>query len=154
VKVGSDHRADRCLHAASDVTASLLARYGVHGVLQPLAQAQRWEWIWINPAARLPATHVPNEIHPQARPRRAKIAKATVRSRAWHLPSALRQLARGAVASALRWSDVILLASNQLHAGAGGGTQRPALAPTKTRRAYQVSLDSDSVVVLADHPAG
>jgi integrase len=47
-----------------DLSAGTVRR--VHGVLHAaLAQAQRWEWIWANPAANAsPPTHVPNEIHP------------------------------------------------------------------------------------------
>ena len=131
----------------------------IHGVLHAaLAQAQRWEWIWINPAASAsPPTHVPNEIHP---PSPADVAllidKAAAGDPAFgaFLRLAASTGARRSQLLALRWKDLDLARlrisfTRALVEGPNG----PVLAPTKTRRAYQVSLDADTAAVLADHRA-
>lgn len=129
----------------------------IHGVLHAaLAQAQRWEWIWINPVAHAsPPTHVPNEIHP---PSPADVAllieKAAAANPAFgtFLRLAASTGARRSQLLALRWKDVDLdrrriSFTRALVEGPSG----PVLAPTKTRRAYQVSLDGDTATVLANH---
>ena len=129
----------------------------IHGVLHAaLAQAQRWEWIWINPVAHAsPPTHVPNEIHP---PSPADVAllidKATAADPAFgtFLRLAASTGARRSQLLALRWKDVDLARRRVSFTRAlVEGPNGPVLAPTKTRRAYQVSLDADSAAVLSGH---
>lgn len=131
----------------------------IHGVLHSaLAQAQRWEWIWINPAAHAsPPTHVPNELHPPSPANVALlIAKATAADPAFgaFLRLAASTGARRSQLLALRWKDIDLGRQRISFTRAlVDGPRGPVLAPTKTRRAYQVSLDSESAAVLADHRA-
>ncbi|MEX2255263.1 MAG: site-specific integrase [Acidimicrobiia bacterium] len=123
-----------------------------------LAQAQRWEWIWINPAAHAsPPTHVPNELHP---PSPADVTllidKAAAADPAFgaFLRLAASTGARRSQLLALRWKDVDLVRQRISFTRAlVEGPKGPVLAPTKTRRAYQVSLDAESAAVLADHRA-
>jgi integrase len=129
----------------------------VHVVLHAaLAQAQRWEWIWMNPAANAsPPRHVPNEIRPPSPADVALlIAKATASDPALgtYLRLAASTGARRSQLLALRWKDVDLVRGRISFTRAlVEGPDGPVLAPTKTRRAYQVSLDVDSNALLARH---
>jgi len=129
----------------------------IHGVLHAaLAQAQRWEWIWMNPAAHAnPPRHVPSEIRPPSPDDVARlIAKATASDPAFgaFLRLAASTGARRSQLLALRWQDVDLghrriSFTRALVEGPNG----PVLAPTKTRRAYQVTLDAKTAAVLLEH---
>ena len=129
----------------------------IHGVLHAaLAQAQRWEWIWINAAAHASSpTHVPNELHPpSAADVMFLIDKATAADPAFgaFLRLAASTGARRSQLLALRWKDIDLARERISFTRAlVEGPKGPVLAPTKTRRAYQVSLDADTAAVLADH---
>jgi integrase len=128
----------------------------VHGVLHAaVAQAQRWEWIWMNPAAHAsPPPHVPNEIRP---PRPADVALLIAKATAFDpalgtfLRLAASTGARRSQLLALRWKDIDLERCRISFTRALiEGPDGPVLAPTKTRRAYQVSLDADTAAVVAD----
>ena len=127
----------------------------VHGVLHAaLAQAQRWEWIWINPAAYAsPPRAVPNEIRPPSPADVALlIAKATASDPSFgtYLRLAASTGARRSQVLALRWKDIDLLEGRVSFTRAlVEGPHGPVLAPTKTRRAYQVSLDTETAMILA-----
>lgn len=129
----------------------------VHGVLHAaLAQAQRWEWIWINPAAYAsPPRAVPNEIRPPSPADVALlIAKATASDPGLgtYLRIAASTGARRSQLLALRWKDIDLLRGRISFTRAlVEGPHGPVLAPTKTRRAYQVSLDTETAMILAAH---
>jgi integrase len=129
----------------------------IHGVLHAaLAQAQRWDWIWINPAANAsPPRHVPNEIHPPTPADVALlIAKATASDPAFgtYLRLAASTGARRSQLLALRWKDVDLARGRISFTRAlVEGPDGLVLAPTKTRRAYQVSLDADTLTILTQH---
>lgn len=129
----------------------------VHGVLHAaLAQAQRWEWIWINPAAYAsPPRAVPNEIRPPSPADVALlIAKATASdpSLGTYLRLAASTGARRSQLLALRWKDIDLLRGRISFTRAlVEGPHGPVLAPTKTRCAYQVSLDTETAMILAAH---
>lgn len=107
---------------------------------------------------RQSARHVPNEIHP---PRPADvallIAKATAADPAFgtYLRLAACTGARRSQLLALRWKDVDLDRQRIGFTRAlVEGPHGPVLAPTKTRRAYQVSLDRVTDQTLAEHRAG
>lgn len=129
----------------------------IHGVLHAaLAQAQRWEWIWINPAAHANSPeHVPSEIHPPSPTDVALlIAKAAASNPAFgtYLRLAASTGARRSQLLALRWKDIDLPRGRISFTRAlVEGPHGPVLAPTKTRRAYQVSLDTETAAMLADH---
>ena len=129
----------------------------IHGVLHAaLAQAQRWDWIWINPAANAsPPRHVPNEIHPPTPADVALlIAKATASDPAFgtYLRLAASTGARRSQLLALRWNDVDLAVGRISFTRAlVEGPKGLVLAPTKTRRAYQVSLDADTLAIVNEH---
>jgi integrase len=138
-----------------DLSAGTVRR--VHGVLHAaLAQAQRWEWIWMNAASHAsPPTHVPNEIHPPSPADVALlIAKASAADAAFgaYVRLAASTGARRSQLLALRWKDIDLARGGISFTRAlVEGLNGPVLAPPKTRRAYQVSLDAASAVVLADY---
>jgi len=129
----------------------------VHGVLHAgLAQAQRWEWIWMNAAAHAsPPRHVPNEIRPPSPADVALlIAKASASDPAFgvYLRLAASTGARRSQLLALRWKDVDLARGRISFTRAlVEGLDGPVLGPTKTRRAYQVSLDAETTAVVGDH---
>jgi len=121
-----------------------------------LAQAERWEWIWMNPAAHAsPPRHVPNEIRPPSPADVALlIAKASASDPALgaFIRLAASTGARRSQLLALRWENVDLERRRLSFTRAlVEGPNGPVLAPTKTRRAYQVSLDVDTAAVLAQH---
>ena len=129
----------------------------IHVVLhRALAQAQRWEWIYTNPAslARPPRIE-PAEIRPPT-PQQVTALLQFVRDRdpAYHLYLHLAACtgARRSQLLALRWRDVDLdahaLAFQRALVEAEGG---PVLQPTKNRRNNRVALDTESASLLLEH---
>jgi hypothetical protein len=119
----------------------------IHVVLhRALAQAVRWEWIWVNPASSASPPRVPPaEVHP---PDPAQVADllAFVQERSPALFVFLRLAvstgARRSQLLALRWGDV------DFHHGALSFTRAAVtgadgveLRPTKTHRTYRVEID-------------
>ncbi len=126
----------------------------VHVVLhRALAQAVRWEWIWLNPASQAsPPRYVPAEIRP---PSAAEVvglvAHATESSPSlglFFLLAATTGARRGELL-ALRWRDVDLdSGSLSFQRSLIEGPDGPVLAPTKTRRSHRVALDESSTAAL------
>ncbi len=131
----------------------------IHVVLHPaLAQAVRCEWIWVNPASNASPPRVePAEIRP---PTAAQVARLleSVRDSDFALFVYLRLAtstgARRSQLLALRWADVDLdRGAISFTRALVEGPNGPELRPTKTRRAYRVALDADTLAVLAErHP--
>lgn len=112
----------------------------------------------MNPAANAsPPTHVPNEIQPpSAADVTLLIDKATAADPAVgvFLRLAASTGARRSQLRAVRWKDVDLQRRRISFTRAlVEGPHGPVLAPTKNRRAYQVSLDTETAAVLAEHRA-
>ncbi len=126
----------------------------VHVVLhRALAQAVRWEWIWLNPASQAsPPRYVPAEVRP---PSAAEVVElvthATERSPSlglFFLLAATTGARRGELL-ALRWRDVDLdSGSLSFQRSLIEGRDGPVLAPTKTRRPHKVALDELSTAAL------
>jgi integrase len=131
----------------------------IHVVLhRALAQAVRWEWIWMNPASSASPPRVPPaEVHP---PDPAQVAEllAFVRERSPALFVFLRLAvstgARRSQLLALRWCDVDFdrgaLAFTRAAVTGQNGVQ---LRPTKTHRTYRVEIDRHTLTVLAGYRA-
>jgi integrase len=131
----------------------------VHVVLhRALAQAQRWEWIWTNPASSAsPPRYEPAEICPPT-PDQVVVLLGHVRDDHPDLFTYLRLSAstgaRRSQLLALRWSDIDLP-----HASIGftralvEGPNGPELRPTKTRRNYRVAIDTETLAVITAHKA-
>lgn len=126
----------------------------VHVVLhRALAQAVRWEWIWLNPASQAsPPRCVPAEIRPpSAAEVVALVAHATESSPSlglFFLLAATTGARRGELL-ALRWRDVDLdSGSLSFQRSLIEGPDGPVLAPTKTRRSHMVALDESSTAAL------
>ncbi len=125
-----------------------------HVVLhRALAQAVRWNWIWVNPASQSsPPRAVPPEIRPPSPEAVTNLLSyVALRDRAFHLFLVLAATtgARRGELLALRWMDVGLVTNTvsfqrSLVEGAGG----PVLAPTKTRRSHRVALDQATADAL------
>ena len=125
-----------------------------HVVLhRALAQAVRWNWIWVNPASQSsPPRAVPPEIRPPSPEAVTNLLSyVALRDRAFHLFLVLAATtgARRGELLALRWMDVGLVTNTvsfqrSLVEGAGG----PVLAPTKTRRSHRVALDEPTADAL------
>lgn len=132
----------------------------IHVVLhRALAQAVRWEWIWINPAstASPPRQEPPEICPPSAEQVGALLDSVLVTNPALfaYLRLAASTGARRSQLLALRWADV------DLDAGAIAftralveGPNGPELRPTKTRRTYRVALDAETLAVLIEHRDG
>ncbi|MGH9011243.1 MAG: tyrosine-type recombinase/integrase [Acidimicrobiia bacterium] len=131
----------------------------IHVVLhRALAQAVRWEWIWVNPVSSASPPRVPPaEVHP---PDPAQVADllASVRERSPALFVFLRLAvctgARRSQLLALRWRDVdfdhgALSFTRAVVTGQHG----MELRPTKTHRTYRVEIDDETLAVLADYCA-
>jgi integrase len=129
----------------------------VHGVLhRALAQAVRWEWLWLNPATNAtPPRVAPAEVRPPS-PSQVAILLEAVR----HSDPALFCFLRMAVSTgarrsqllALRWGDIdfdraAVAFTRALVLGPNG----PELRSTKTHRTYRVEVDRDTFDVLLDH---
>ena len=131
----------------------------VHVVLhRALAQALRWEWLWVNPAASAsPPSCEPAPIYPPS-PEEVVRLLATVAGSDpdFHtfLALAVSTGARRSQLGALRWGDVDLkqgqIGFARALLDAKGG---PVLRPTKTRRTYRVNLDRDCLELLVAHHA-
>lgn len=128
----------------------------VHVVLhRAMAQAVRWDWVWINPASQAsPPRALPAEICPPSADAISKLlAHAAEKDRAFYvfLMLAATTGARRGELLALRWKDVdfdvnTLAFQRSLIEGVHG----PTLAPTKTRRSHRVVLDTTTADVLRD----
>lgn len=131
----------------------------VHGVLhRALAQAVRWEWVWLNPAGNANPPRVPPpEIRPPQPDQVARLLHA-VRTDDPDLFCFLRLAvttgARRGQLLALRWNDI------DWEAEAIGftralvqGPHGPELRPTKTHRTHRADLDRDTLEVLISHRA-
>jgi integrase len=126
----------------------------VHVVLhRALAQAVRWEWIWLNPASHAsPPRYVPAEIRP---PSAGEVADLVAHASnvnpslgLFFLLAATTGARRGELL-ALRWRDVDLEeGSLAFQRSLVEGLDGPVLAPTKTRRSHRVALDASSVEAL------
>ena len=147
-------------HPGTSLSPGTLAR--VHVVLRSaLAQAQRWGWVWDNPAQhahRIVVAHA--ELHPPtpAELNTLLVHVATV-DRMFHAFVLLAATtgARRAQLLGLRWEnmrrDTMRVA---FCAGWVEGPDGPTLAPTKTKRRHSVDLDTmtfATLIALADEGA-
>lgn len=131
----------------------------IHVVLhRALAQALRWDWVWINVASHAkPPKYRPAEISPPSPEQVAVLIRAVERDDpafAVFLRLAATTGARRSQLLALRWSDVdlergALSFTRALVEGPNG----PVLAPTKTGRTYRVDLDAATNEILAAYRA-
>ncbi len=129
----------------------------IHVVLhRALAQALRWEWIWLNPAgAASPPRVPPAEMRPPTPEEVAALLEAVRHdhpSLFTYLRLAASTGARRSQLLALRWADVhvegaALAFTRALVEGPNG----PVLRPTKTHRSYRVALDAISAEALQAH---
>jgi integrase len=129
----------------------------VHGVLhRALAQAVRWDWIWMNPASNATPPRVPPaDIRPPS-PQHVAALLEWARRRDPPLFCFLRLAvstgARRSQLLALRWGDVdeewtAVAFTRALVVGPNG----PELRSTKTHRTYRVELDTETFDVLMTH---
>lgn len=129
----------------------------VHGVLhRALAQAVRWEWIWLNPATNASPPRVPPaEIRPP-RPDQVVALLDALRQSDPPLFCFLRLAAstgaRRSQLLALRWGDVDWeRAAISFTRALVEGIHGPELRWTKTHRTYRVELDRETPEVLLGH---
>jgi integrase len=129
----------------------------VHVVLhRALAQALRWEWLWVNPASNaMPPSCEPGPIYPPSAAEVVQLLDYVVkRDRDFHayLSLAVSTGARRSQLGALRWGEIDLdngqVGFLRALLDAKGG---PVLRPTKTGRTYRVHLDADSLEILREH---
>lgn len=129
----------------------------VHGVLhRALAQAMRWDWIWLNPASNATPPRVsPAEVRPPSREQVAKLldwARKEDPPLFCYLRLAASTGARRSQLLGLRWVDVdeergAIAFTRALVEGPDG----PELRSTKTHRTYRVELDAETLNVLIAH---
>jgi integrase len=131
----------------------------VHGVLhRALAQAVRWEWIWLNPASNASPPRVPPaEIRPPSPRQVARLLEAVRKDDPGlfcFLRLAASTGARRGQLLALRWEVV------DWEAGAVAftralveGPKGPELRPTKNHRTHRADLDRGTLEVLQEHRA-
>jgi integrase len=126
----------------------------VHVVLhRALAQAVRWDWIWVNPAREAsPPRPVPGEIRPPS-PRDVSrlLTHLTSTDPAFHLFLLLAATtgARRGELLALRAADVDLETGEiAIQRALTEGPNGPVLVPTKTRRSHRVALDAETLEAL------
>jgi integrase len=137
------------------LAAGTLAR--IHVVLRAaLAQAQRWGWIWDNPAERAHriVTSSPELSPPTPEELRILLEYLDEHDPALHAFVTLAAFtgARRAQLLGLRWRNVDLEAGRvSFTAGWVEGPNGPVLAATKTKRRHVVDLDAASLDVLAAH---
>jgi integrase len=137
------------------LSAGTLAR--VHVVLRAsLAQAQRWGWIWDNPAERAHriVSVAPELSPPTPQELRALLDHVAERDLALHalLVTAAFTGARRAQLLGLRWRNVDLDHGRlSFTAGWVEGPNGPVLSATKTKRRHVVDLDVGSASVLVEH---
>jgi integrase len=131
----------------------------VHGVLhRALAQAVRWDWIWMNPASNAtPPRVAPAVVRPPS-PRQVAILLEWAQRRDppffCYLRLAASTGARRSQLLGLRWGDIdeeraAIAFSRALVEGPDG----PELRSTKTHRTYRVELDAETLDVLVAHRA-
>jgi integrase len=129
----------------------------IHVVVhRALAQAQRWGWIYTNPASLAqPPRSEPAEIRPPAQAQVGTLLEfVRTRDLDFHLYLHLAACtgARRSQLLALRWRDVDLdtgaLSFQRALVDAAGG---PILQPTKNRRSNRVALDDHSTSLLVAH---
>jgi integrase len=137
------------------LASGTLAR--IHVVLRAaLAQAQRWGWIWDNPAERAHRiVMAPRELSPPT-PVELRLLLEYLREQdsALHAFVTLAAFtgARRAQLLGLRWRNVDLQAGRvSFTAGWVEGPSGPVLTATKTKRRHVVDLDLESLDVLAAH---
>ena len=129
----------------------------VHVVLhRALAQALRWEWLWVNPAST--ASPPSCELAPIYPPSPEEVVRLLSHVSALNpefhtfLSLAVSTGARRSQLGALRWGEVDLergqIGFLRALLDAKGG---PVLRPTKTGRTYRVNLDADCLEVLTGH---
>jgi integrase len=129
----------------------------VHGVLhRALAQAVRWDWIWLNAASNAtPPRVAPANIRPPS-PQQVAVLLEWARQEDPPLFCFLRLAvstgARRSQLLALQWRDVdeegtAVAFTQALIEGPNG----PELCATKTHRTYRVELDGETWDVLIDH---
>jgi integrase len=129
----------------------------VHGVLhRALAQAVRWDWIWLNAASNAtPPRVAPANIRPPS-PQQVAVLLDWARREDPPLFCFLRLAvstgARRSQLLALHWGDVdeegtAVAFTRALIEGPHG----PELRATKTHRTYRVELDGETFDVLMDH---
>jgi integrase len=129
----------------------------VHAVLhRALAQAVRWDWIWLNPASNAsPPRVAPPEVRPPTPGQVAALlewARRTDSALFCYLRLAVSTGARRSQLLALRWGDVdegraAIAFTRALVEGPRG----PELRSTKTHRTYRVELDAETLDVLMAH---
>jgi len=129
----------------------------IHVVLhRALAQALRWEWIWVNPASTAsPPSSEPAPIYPPSPEEVVRLLSHVAGvDPDFHtfLALAVSTGARRSQLGALRWGDVDLergqIGFLRALLDAKGG---PVLRPTKTGRTYRVNVDADSLEILTAH---
>jgi integrase len=129
----------------------------VHGVLhRALAQAVRWDWIWLNPASTATPPRVPP---PEIRPPNPEQVATLLEWTALHDPP-LHCFLRLATSTGARRSQVLALRWGDLDEPHGAiaftrawveGPDGPELRSTKTQRTYRVELDAETLEVLMAH---
>ena len=131
----------------------------IHVVLhRALAQAVRWDWIWVNPASVASPPRVPPpEVCPPS-PEQVAVLLESVRERTpalyVYLQLAVSTGARRSQLLALRWAEVdeghcAVAFTRALVEGPAG----PVMRATKTHRTYRVELDRHTLDVLVAHRA-
>jgi integrase len=137
------------------LSAGTLAR--VHVVLRAaLGQAQRWGWIWDNPAERAHRiVSVAPELSPPT-PDEVRVLLDHVHSRdpALHTFVVVAAFSGGRRSQVLglRWRNVDFDHGRlSFCAGWVEGPEGPVLTTTKTKRRHVVDLDVGSVAVLVEH---
>jgi len=129
----------------------------IHVVLRAaLAQAQRWGWIWDNPAERAHRIVAAGRELTPPTPEELRILLKYLDEEdpALHAFVTLAAFtgARRAQLLGLRWRNVALdVGRLSFTAGWVEGPDGPVLAPTKTKRPHVVDHDQCSVEVLTDH---
>ncbi len=128
----------------------------VHAVLhRALAQAMRWDWVWINPAAAAnkPAVE-PTELRPPSPVQVNALLADAAADPALHLFLVLAATtgARRGELLALRWADIDLArGSISVQRALVEGPTGPVLAPTKARRPHHVDLDARTLALVRAH---
>ncbi len=142
-------------HRCTPMSASSIRQ--VHWIISAaLAAAVRWEWIRTNPAdtAKKPKQRAPQPEPPSAAEAARIIAAAWEQDDDWGTLVWLVMVTgmrRGEVL-ALRWSDVdldagmLVIRRNYVRSAARGIEK-----DTKTHQMRRISLDAETVAVLADH---
>ena len=131
----------------------------VHGVLhRALAQAVRWEWIWLNPAANASPPRVPPaEIRPPSPDQVARLLESVRED-----DLALYCFLRLAASTGARRGQLLALRWDAIDWGAGAiaftralvqGPHGPELRPTKTHRTHRADLDGGTLEILKSHRA-